>query len=80
MKKIICDICGEEITSKNQLLKKFIRKSRVKGTSGNHDLGVTVEILYDLDGTYNKGDVCKYCVLDVVKKIDDRPVRVARPE
>lgn len=32
-----------------------------------------VEIIQSVDGTSNAGDVCKYCILDALYRLDDRP-------
>jgi len=34
-----------------------------------------VEVLETKDGTSNAGEFCRYCVLDALQKLDDRPVR-----
>jgi hypothetical protein len=32
-----------------------------------------VEVIQSLNGTSNAGDVCKYCILDALRRLDDRP-------
>jgi len=79
MKKTFCDCCGDEITSSNDI------KSRVPGerygaeiTKRGHKL--RVEVIAGVDGVMNGGDVCRYCVIDAVKSLDDRPQQYCVPE
>jgi len=69
MIKRYCDCCGEEITNSN-----CIPSSRLRATvKGQANTKLTIEILTALDGCSNKGDFCRYCVIDAVKLLDDRP-------
>lgn len=66
-----CDCCGDEIIEgENNLMEGADRiKVQVKGIN-NTILGV--EFLTSLDGVYNEGDFCRYCVIDAVDALDDR--------
>ena len=77
MIKRFCDICEAEIDDRNDP-KIGSDTYRLNATiQGKYKpTGATklkVEILTSLDGTSNKGDFCKYCILDALYKLDDRP-------
>jgi len=69
MKKAFCDICGVEIDKTNSCTHPFNRIN-ARLSRGSQTLGV--EVITKLNDTYNKGDFCKYCVIDAVNKADDR--------
>jgi len=69
MKKEFCDICGDEINEKNDLNKKISERRKV----GKREIVVEIDVAWMIDGTWNNGDVCKYCIFDTIKQIDDRP-------
>ena len=80
MTKYFCDKCGTELGSGNSCVGGHMANDRLGTTVDffwKHGLGVTrklkVEILTSLDGTSNAGDFCKYCVIDAIKQLDDRP-------
>jgi hypothetical protein len=62
--KYFCDQCGDEITNRNK-----IETGRLKASIGH--LGV--EVIVSQNQTANDGEYCKYCVLDALYKLDDRP-------
>jgi hypothetical protein len=67
--KFFCDFCGDEITDLNR-----IKGSRLCGSVialGGFKLGF--EVIHAKDSVSNSGDWCKYCVIDAVKSLDDRP-------
>jgi len=66
--KYFCDQCGEEITEENK-----IKSGRLKTSIGH--LGI--QVLMSKDKTANDGDFCKYCVLDALYKLDDRPKKAS---
>lgn len=74
MIKTFCDGCGKEITGQNA--------PRGGPLHDNDRLGATlitvggalhVEVITSKDGTANNGDWCKYCILDALNRLDDRP-------
>ena len=72
MIKYYCDICGDEITSKNEMPTVLVSIKKAKG----HKTGVkTLEChtsLISVDGV-EEGDLfCKYCVISSVSSLDDR--------
>ena len=71
--KTFCDCCGDEIVqSKNDIpTGKYRLKTRVKAKIGGGFLDV--EIITGTDGVANAGHYCRYCVIDAVIKMDDRP-------
>ena len=70
MIKRYCDICEVFLDEKNHLYDDNTFKSKMGGTN-NNEIEVNVQIA--LNGTWNKGDFCKYCVIDTIKIQDDRP-------
>ena len=65
MRLINCDICGNEITESKPLLTAVIKKSKF---SDSIDIGVHYK-----DSNKVDFDICKYCVIDAINKLDDRP-------
>lgn len=69
MTKYFCDVCGDEVTDAN----KPEGGGRVGATLECETGKLHVEILTTWRGTANAGCFCKYCVLDALSKLDDRP-------
>ena len=68
MKKLFCDCCGEQITSKNTMDGNYeFEKKALIG-----DLELEVRIITGINGDGDAGDFCKYCVVDTLKQLDDR--------
>lgn len=69
MTKRFCDCCGSEITEhntvgdSNRLAAQIIKDGLVV---------LKVEVVTAKSTTWNDGDFCKYCVIDAIKKSDDR--------
>jgi len=68
MKKTFCEICRKEITEKNAFdevieIKKKISPSKLT------DFIIVGDIYTD----QRKAIVCKYCFLDAIMALDDRP-------
>jgi hypothetical protein len=72
MIKRFCDICGNEITKDSSIVSSAPGE-RLGATIKKNGAELKVEILTSVDGTANKGDVCKHCVLDALYRLDDRP-------
>lgn len=72
MIKHYCDICGSVITEKNAAIGGSVAKTRLGGTIKSRDSELKWEIITSLDGCANKGDFCKYCIIDAVMLLDDR--------
>lgn len=68
MIRYFCDCCNREIPI-DPIDPLGRLKATVKG--GNHSL--TVSVITSKDGTANSGHFCKYCVLDAIATLDDRP-------
>ena len=68
-----CDVCGVEVTDDNSPCagQNGGRVAcEVKGKTGT----LKVEVQHAIDGKWNSGDVCKYCIIDAVSGADDRPL------
>ena len=72
MIRAFCDICEDEITEKNKFDDKYFPLS-----AGVVSKGTGKETFFNVvtagDDSFNKGDFCKYCVLDALRGLDDRP-------
>lgn len=72
MIKHFCDVCGDEITEKNRL-DENVEPARLRTTLYRNGMQLGVEVITVRNGTANSGEFCKYCVLDALYKLDDRP-------
>ena len=71
MIKYYCDICGDEITKDNEKPIEFTGKALSKHGLPKRELKVT---LTEIDPCGDQeACVCKYCMLDAIRKTDDRP-------
>lgn len=71
-----CDVCGSELTDKNTPCAGQNGgriECEVKGKTGT----LKVEVQHAINGTWNAGEVCKYCIIDAVNDVDDRPTVIA---
>jgi hypothetical protein len=80
MTKYFCDICEKEITPENNVSLGG-NSSRLEGEKRYHKSlnGLYFEIITGLNKTANAGVFCKYCIIDAVKSLDDRP-RAVEPK
>lgn len=76
MMKYFCDVCENEIADHNKATNKANTVERL-GNGPNQPL--QFEIMTGRNGTMNAGLFCKHCIIDAVKKLDDRPVVMAMP-
>lgn len=67
MKKVFCDSCDQEITEANILPLPY----RFEMTKG--DQSTTIQVDQVLNASFVHLDWCKYCVIDKVNTLDDRP-------
>jgi uncharacterized protein (DUF927 family) len=75
--KHFCDNCGDEITAINEARSVFKKTqySYLKGKNGKIEFEVRTGAGYnEVTGDSDDGEWCKYCVLDAVRSLDDRPV------
>lgn len=73
--KYFCDFCGEEITKANAC--KLNETERLGATViGKTGTKLSVQLHTAADHVWNKGEFCKYCILDAFNKLDDRPKEV----
>lgn len=70
MIKLFCDICGNELLKYNTP-NGGLNNMRLSNKISASNM-LEVEIITAVNGVWNGGDVCKYCIIDAVKKIDDR--------
>jgi len=72
MKKVFCDYCEVEITENNKVSEHSGLTAVIKKL-GKPNLNIQV---MEGDGSVpkdEKPDFCKYCVIDAVKSLDNRP-------
>ena len=71
MIRTFCDGCGEEMDAKNTPLQGQTGSRLATKIIGRGGLGV--EVITSQEGVSNKGEWCKYCILDALYSLDDRP-------
>ena len=72
MTKRYCDKCEREMDDSNTP-KDGKNLGRIEATLKHDTSQLQAEVLTTWKGTANAGDICKYCVLDALYKLDDRP-------
>lgn len=76
MVKHFCDLCGVEISDDNKPCGGMKDADRL-GTARyrKDDLGGNYPIEFEVVITSHKPlDICKYCILDAIASLDDRPM------
>lgn len=75
MIKHFCDCCEAELTDNNRCTGSPQQSGRLGGTIATFKKGMLmeVEVVTGLNKCWNNGDFCKYCVIDAVNSLDDRP-------
>lgn len=68
MIKTFCDQCRQQITDERKM-SGGANGGRLAASVGH--LGV--EVIVSQNNVSNAGDYCKYCVLDALYQLDDRP-------
>lgn len=74
--KYFCDMCGNELVEgKNKVPKGAEQNFRLQGKYCRRRLDPTLsfEIMTGRGNLMNSGDWCKYCIIDAVNSLDDRP-------
>lgn len=72
MIKYFCDCCGGEIIERDKKGRNPLHRLTANLKRGGAEL--QVEVIETKDGTSNAGEFCKYCVLDALRGLDDRPI------
>jgi len=82
MVKHFCDICGQEIDEKaDPKLGKDEVRMTVEIVSRDKKNGFRIQVMHASTSpvsdapVWNRGDICKYCIIDAVARLDDRPVK-----
>ena len=87
MIKHFCDICGQEITEQNDSCLSVDAQAQrmvVDIVSRDKRTGFRLQIMHASSSpvgsapVWNKGDICKYCIIDGIEKLDDRPKEDSR--
>lgn len=75
MIKHFCDKCETEMIDKNKIVggKTGTHLSASTPFSATSDAVLNVEVLVGLNGVWETGTFCKYCVIDLLTTLDDRP-------
>lgn len=71
MIKYFCDCCGDEIAERDTKERNPLARLTAKLKRGNAELHV--EVIETKNGTSNAGQFCRYCVIDALRELDDRP-------
>lgn len=68
-----CDTCGTEI-QQNYVSERLVAEKTFRPKDRPHKVvTVKVECMVTIDGTTNKGEMCRDCVIDTVDMADTRP-------
>lgn len=75
MIKHFCDQCGVQITELNKPRNDFslFLEGGVRLGGAYKELGFSITTGHVSTKTWNGGDFCKYCIIDAVNTLDDRP-------
>jgi len=71
MIRYFCDNCEEEIAERDAKDRNPLHRLSATVKRGNSEL--TVEVIESKNGASNAGHFCRYCVLEALAKLDDRP-------
>lgn len=72
--KRYCDVCGREITT-NVVTDRITRDSSMRKPNGLPQR-LQIEVQCGVGAAWNAGDLCKYCVIDFINALDDRPLHL----
>jgi len=75
--KHYCDCCGVEITDANNARGGAARNPVSDWRLGGKVGRLSIEVMTGIDGVWNAGHVCRYCIIDAVKSFDDRALAEA---
>lgn len=74
MQKTFCDICGRELKEEHIINHRKSLNVRLKPDDFLFNTTMTIEIdTHSLDNKLPNPDICKYCIIDCLNEIDDRP-------
>ena len=74
MVRRFCDMCGTELLKNNSLDDHTLKGKLQRNEKPKNTLNINIQTA--LNGVWNEGDFCKYCVIDTVKNLDNRPKSV----
>lgn len=72
MIKTYCDYCEREIDDSNKV-GEIDHLHRLSTTLEKGALKLKIQVVTGSNTSWNSGDFCKYCVLDALYTLDDRP-------
>ena len=72
-----CDCCKQEMVTVLGVREGINGLGRLSATIERGGVKLGVEVIQSTNGTSNSGDVCKYCILDALLALDDRPKPIA---
>ncbi len=78
MIRYFCDCCGEEIAARDSKDRNPLHRLTAKLKRGQSEL--QVEVIETKDGCSNAGNFCRYCVLDALRSLDDRPITLPKEQ
>jgi len=73
MIKRYCDCCGVEIIDSNKIDDDKFRLATEVKTKDKTKSPLRIQVITAKDNCWNDGDFCKYCIIDAVNRLDDRP-------
>lgn len=74
MIKRYCDCCKAEMDERNTP-RWGSNLGRLAVAIDRNGVKLGVEVIQEVNGTSNQGDICTHCILDALYELDDRSVR-----
>lgn len=77
--KTFCDCCGSDMSEQVKARNPAERPVALHGetwignANGGSNFKMTLDISFSLNGCSNLHDVCHHCIIDAVRRLDDRP-------
>ena len=68
-----CDCCKHEMVTVLGMREGINGLGRLSAKIERNGVSLGVEVIQSTNGASNSGDVCKYCILDALSTLDDRP-------
>lgn len=73
MIRYFCDCCGKEIPAEDATFRNPLW-GRLSAELKRGNSALRVSVIEYKDNVGNSGQFCRYCVLDALRSLDDRPV------
>ena len=74
-----CDCCKAEMVNVVGVREGLNKVGDMTATIDRNGAQLTVSVIHCANGAAARGDVCKYCILDALYELDDRP-KIGAPD